>query len=453
MTVTIRSLFLKIFLWFWATVAVTGIALVLTFVLHPADVSRQWHSSTEDMARYFGAGAVEAVESHGKAGAEAYIAEAEWRTHKQACLFDADGRAIAGTHCAMFARMVPWVEKDGRPKYYKMGHAVHVAVLSPGRRGNYIYVTEVPVGPPGGVGGEALLLRWLVALLVSGFVCYLLTRYLTRPILRLREASQHLAAGDLSIRATGMERRGDQLGSLVRDFNTMADRIEGLVGRQRQLIADISHELRSPLARLNVAVDLGRARKGDDAAFDQMEHDLALMNEMIGRLLTVARLDTSTAPLEMARIDLGELVSRIVREAEFESRGSDAGVRLDVRGPCFVEGNEELLHSAIENVVRNAVRYGGPAKPVDVLLECVDAAKPSKIRLVVRDHGQGIPEAELGNIFRPFYRVASDRNRESGGTGLGLAIADRVVRVHGGTIEARNVQPQGLEVEIVLPGA
>lgn len=452
--VRIGSLFLKIFLWFWATVIVTGISLVLTFVLHPADVSRQWHSSTEDMARYFGAGAVEAVESHGAAGAEAYVAQVERRTHKQACLFNADGKAIAGTHCAMFAGMVPRVERQGMPRYYKMGHDLHVAVLSPGNRGNYVYVTEVPVGPPGGVGGEALVLRWLVALLVSGIICYLLTRYLTAPILRLREASQQLAAGDLSIRAAErMERRRDELGSLVEDFNRMADRIEGLVGRQRQLIADISHELRSPLARLNVAVDLGRERKGDDPAFDQMERDIERMNEMIGRLLTVARLDTSTALVEMDRIDLGELVSRIVREAEFESRGHDAGVQLAVRGLCLVKGNEELLHSAIENVVRNAVRYGGPGEPVEVLLECMDTTAPMKVRLAVRDYGQGVPEAELGNIFRPFYRVSSDRDRESGGTGLGLAIADRVVRIHGGRIGARNAEPRGLEVEMVFPGA
>lgn len=179
----------------------------------------------------------------------------------------------------------------------------------PGNNGAaYAYATSVPAGPP--LSRVAIVRQWCIALLVSGFICYLLTRYLTAPILRLREASQHLAAGELNTRAAAeMERRHDELGSLVRDFNTMADRIEELILRQRQLISDVSHELRSPLARLNVALDIGRQRKGDDPAFDQMEQDIESMNEMIGRLLSIARLDASTTPVAMTEVDLSELVA------------------------------------------------------------------------------------------------------------------------------------------------
>jgi two-component system sensor histidine kinase CpxA len=154
----------------------------------------------------------------------------------------------------------------------------------------------------------------------------------------------------------------------------------------------------------------------------------------------------------MAEVDLTELVSQIVRSADFELQQQNGAVQLSSHEQYFVEGNAELLHSAIENVVRNAIRYSGEGNSVEVHLEKTSSvAAPALVRLLVRDYGQGVPESELVNIFQPFYRVADDRDRQSGGTGLGLAIADRVIRIHGGTIAARNVTPQGLEIEILLP--
>jgi two-component system sensor histidine kinase CpxA len=202
-----------------------------------------------------------------------------------------------------------------------------------------------------------------------------------------------------------------------------------------------------------VALDLGRERKGSDSAFDHMEQDIDCMSEMIGRMLTVAKLDTSTTEVQMTRVDLGELASRVVRSAEFELRERDNAVRFTIREECFVHGNAELLQSAIENIIRNAVRYTSSDASVEVQLQHVEKVGGSFILLSVRDYGTGVPEAELSNIFRPFYRVANDRDRQSGGAGLGLAIADRVVRVHGGTIHAQNASPHGLRVDIFLPAA
>jgi two-component system sensor histidine kinase CpxA len=462
MTIRIQSLFLKIFLWFWATVIATGIALIATWIiLQPKNAPYSSQTSLADTAWVSGTSAANELEQHGASAASAYMGQLSQKAHMKSCLFDASGNVIAGGDCANFDDIGPRAVNSDHSTFNMKHGVVRVAVKVRGPSGRqYIYAVEATEhrGPPAGISHFGFALRWSVPLLVSGFICYLLTRYLTAPILRLREASQHLAGGDLSTRAAAGMGRHDELGSLVRDFNAMATHIEELVSRQRQLIYDISHELRSPLARLNVALDLGRERKGNDPAFDHMEQDLECLNDMIGRLLTVAKLDTSTAAIPMTQVDLTELTSQIVRSADFELQQQNGAVRLSSPGQHFIHGNAELLHSAIENVIRNAIRYTGPGNSVevnivDVQLEAAGTAAPAFVRLLVRDYGQGVPETELVKIFQPFYRVADDRNRQSGGTGLGLAIADRVVRIHGGTITARNAAPHGLEIEMLLPEA
>ena len=459
MTIKIQSLFVKIFLWFWATAIATGIALVVTWILlQPKNATSELQTILADTAWVSGTATVDELEQHGLAAASADMEKSRQKTQLKSCLFDTSGAVISGRDCAIFDDIVPQIAASNRSVLnVKHGFGARIAVKVQGKSGRqYIYAVEGAEhrGPPAGIGLSGIALRWSVPFLVSGLICYLLARYLTAPILRLREASQQLALGNFSTRAAaGMEHRRDELGTLVRDFNGMAARIEELISRQRQLIYDISHELRSPLARLNVALDLGRQRKGSDSAFDHMEQDLECLNDMIGRLLTVAKLDTSTTAIPMAPVDLTELVSQIVRSAEFELQESNGAVRLSSQGQYLLQGNAELLHSAIENVVRNAVRYTGLGNAVEVLLTSDGSTAPAFIRLLVRDYGQGVPESELISIFEPFYRVADDRNRQSGGTGLGLAIADRVVRIHGGTIQARNATPHGLEIEIRLPQA
>jgi two-component system, OmpR family, sensor histidine kinase CpxA len=456
-----RSLFLKIFLSFWSTVIATGIALILTFILEPRSVPSQWHATLLDTARYSGAIAVEEAEQHGFLAASDYIERIDRETHLRACLFNIEGTQIGGSDCESFRSMISHVTTSKSSDFNMKYGIARVAVVLQGSSGHeYVFATELPAGPRAvlGINRSAFVLQWGVALLVSGFICYLLTRYLTAPILQLREASRRLAGGDLSTRATAaIERRHDELGELVHDFNMMASRIEELVSRQRQLISDVSHELRSPLARLNVALDLGRERKGSDPAFDHMEQDLELLDEMIGRLLTLARLDSSAAPLPMTPVDLNELVSQIVSNADFESRKRECRVTLAAREQYLVRGNTEQLGSAIENVVRNAVRYTASGTVIEVLLDWEKKSNTSALAsalfvcLTVRDYGPGVSESELDSIFQPFYRAAEARDRQSGGAGLGLAIADRVIRIHGGKIRARNVEPRGLQVEVLLP--
>jgi two-component system, OmpR family, sensor histidine kinase CpxA len=450
-----RSLFLKIFLWFWATVVVTGVALILTFILVPRSVPSRWHTSLIDTARFSGTVAVDAAERQGAAATTIYLEHLANETRMTACLFDAAGKMIAGTGCQTFLNMASSVVGTKRPDFNMHKGIARVALMLIGSSGRaYIFVTELPAGPRAAIGFDesTVLMQWGVALLVSGLICLVLTRYLTAPIVRLQEMSQRLTDGDLSARAgPELTKRRDEIGELVRDFNAMATKIEELILQQRQLTSDVSHELRSPLARLNVALDLGRQRKGDDPAFDQMQADIQILDEMIGRLLTLAKLDGAESRVQMDEVDLAELLSQICRDAEFESRGKNGSVWLSSSETCMVRGSAELLHSAIENVVRNAMRYTENDTDVEVTLRCEASPRGETVCITIRDFGPGVPATELKNIFQPFYRVAGARDRRSGGTGLGLAIAERVIRLHGGTIDAENVPPKGLRVKILLP--
>jgi two-component system sensor histidine kinase CpxA len=263
--------------------------------------------------------------------------------------------------------------------------------------------------------------------------------------------AQQITAGQLSVRAeSALELRRDEFGDLVRDFNRMASKTEGLISSQRQLLNDVSHELRSPLARMNVALDLLRRHVGEDPALNRMEIDLQRLNEMIGRLLTVAKLEAASTLQNPVRVDLSELVSSVASDAEFEAQ--ERGSRVDVKqaADLVVLGDPSLLRSAIENVLRNAVRFTAVGTAVEVNLRANAASVASEAMIIVRDHGAGVPEEELARIFKPFYRLAD--SRDSTGAGLGLAIAERIVRLHGGRIRAMNEAGGGLSVEIILPG-
>ncbi|HEY2039946.1 MAG TPA: ATP-binding protein [Edaphobacter sp.] len=446
-----RSLFLKILLWFWATIVLTAFSIVLTLILQPSGVPSQWHEALIETAQYAGATVVQEYEHDGVQGATRYLMERDRIASRRVCLFRSDGTAISGNECGRFGPAAHSAAGSDKPEFkVERGHATVAVPIEGTHHDRYIYVTESPIGPRGGVPTNlgTVALRCLIALLVPGLICYLLTQHLTAPILRLREATQQLAMGDLRTRADErMSLRRDELGSLVNDFNTMAERLEGLVNGQRQLIYDISHELRTPLTRLNVALDIGRERKGDDQAFDQMQQDLERMNQMVERLLTLARLDAAAATVPLEDINLTDLVGSIVDSAGFELHERSDKIVLDSEEVFRVRGNAELLQSAIENVIRNAIRYNDSEEPVQVVLERVE----SSVRITVRDHGPGVPSESLQQIFEPFYRVASDRDRRTGGTGLGLAITERAIRMHGGKVYAENATPHGLAVSLQMP--
>jgi len=278
---------------------------------------------------------------------------------------------------------------------------------------------------------------------------------LTSPITRLRNATRKLASGDLSARVGGRLATGqDEVSQLVRDFDQMAEQIEKLVGAQSRLLKDISHELRSPLARLSVALELARQRAGADAqgVLDRISLESDRMNDLIGNLTTIARLDSGSGSIRKVEVRLEEFVEEVARDADFEAQARHCRVECEVMDELPVVGDPALLHSAIENVVRNATRYSGEGTTVKVRAERLShGGSPPEAVIQVRDQGPGVPEAELDKIFRPFYRIDDARGRSTGGVGLGLAITEQAVRLHGGSVRASNLAEGGLLLEIRIP--
>ncbi len=307
----------------------------------------------------------------------------------------------------------------------------------------------VPPPPPPWHFLEGIGVQLAISALVGGIICYLLAWRITAPVRCLRQAVQRLADGDLTVRSgLDSDHRGDEIADLGLDFDRMAGRIETLLLSQKQLVRDISHELRSPLARLQVALGLARrAAPGAAEGFlDRIEREAERLNELIGELLTLSLLENGSGTAEAAPFDLRDLLDEVVQDASFEAAESGRQVSL-AAVPALVAGNRELLRRAIENVVRNALRYTKEGSAVAVQL--VEERQQALIR--VTDQGPGVPDAMLRAIFQPFYRVAEARDRQSGGTGIGLAITARAIALYGGSVTACNRPEGGLEVEIRLP--
>lgn len=283
---------------------------------------------------------------------------------------------------------------------------------------------------------------WIIGLVI--LLCYGFAYHLTSPVRRLQAAVECFGRGDFAARAE--TNRKDELGQLASSFNQMADRIQTLLSAERRLLLDISHELRSPLARLGVAVELARSGEDRESMLDRIQKEADRLNELVAELLQVTRVEGDPSMQKMETVQLDELLGDLVYDSLLEAKAKDCTLLLKAPIPVTLIGDEELLRRAIENVIRNAIRYAPPGSPIDIELGRIgDVAQIS-----VRDYGPGVPEEALPRIFDPFYRVDSDRNRMSGGLGLGLAIARRSVELHRGKLTARNAHP-GLLTIIELP--
>jgi two-component system sensor histidine kinase CpxA len=469
-----KSLFLKIFLSFWAAQALfLVLAILATIALRPA------RHGVESEGPQVLAEVVNAYESGGERGAHDYLKELGHAQHVRAFVFDPAGHELSGRQAP------PWIEDvrqgvtpHGGPTRHRgwMDQLmpppfVRQALTLDGKR--YTMVLEFPPESriffaPHEIPGLGIT----IAVITSGLMCYLLAWSMTKPVARLRKAAQSLAAGDLSARAGApASSQHDELTELTRDFDRMAERIEGLVESQSRLLKDVSHELRSPLARLSVALGLARQKSTPEVegSLNRIELEADRLNQLIQRLLTISRLETGTDGLRKSTLSLRELVEQVAHDAEYETPGrgcrvtSSANTSADTLSDIptadadefLVEADPDLLRSAVENAVRNATRYTAEGTTVEVRLERQRApnGESSGEEIVVRvlDSGPGVPNEALRKIFEPFYRLDDARNRQTGGAGLGLAIADRAIRLHGGQLRASNRKEGGLEIEIRIP--
>jgi two-component system sensor histidine kinase CpxA len=452
-----RSLFVKIFLSYWMAQALFFVlAILITMALRPERQFSAWESLQVKILQ-------EAVEAHkegGAAGVHAYLGHVHDTQHLRAYVFDEHDREISGETPPEWAARVAEDADSSMGWWHRLMMPGRLAppslTTSDGHR--YTIVSERPPGQrralfgPHGVPGLGIL----IGVISSGLVCYLLAWYLTAPVVRLRAATRKLAAGDLTARAGkpwGGARGHDEISELVWDFDTMAERLEKLVNAQSRLLSDISHELRSPLARLNVALALARKRTGPEAesALERIDLEATRLNELIGKLLTIARLEAGDEAMQKAPIDLKELIVEIAKDADFEAQARNARVKVSLESECVVIGNRQLIRSAIENVVRNAIRYTREGTEVSIRLTHAHGKSGAEAAVDIADSGPGVPEESLEKLFRPFYRIDDARGRQTGGVGLGLAIAERAIRLHWGSIRAFNRPQGGLEVEIRLP--
>jgi signal transduction histidine kinase len=300
----------------------------------------------------------------------------------------------------------------------------------------------------GGLRSVAPYLQYL-AVVLSGLVCFLLARHITSPLVELRRGAASIAGGNLTARVPEVIRqRRDEIGQLGRDFDGMAERIELLVNGHKRLLGDVSHELRSPLARLVVALGLARKATPQEGPelFDRIGLEAKRLDDLIGQLLTLSRIESGSHD-PASSIDLTALVHEVVTDADFEARAQSRRVSMTGFEACTVSGTEELLRSAVENVVRNGVRYTREGTTVDVSIR----RERDRAVIRVRDRGPGVPDAMLSEMFLPFRRVHTTHVTRTDGSGLGLAIANRAVAASGGKIAAMNAADGGLIVEIEAP--
>ncbi len=290
-----------------------------------------------------------------------------------------------------------------------------------------------------------IIYQLLLAMVIISLVSYFLASVLTQRIRQLRSTAQVIAEGDLSARVK--LKGADEVSALAADFNRMTDRISDMLASQRQLVSDVSHELRSPLARLRIALEL--AQRADDPAVSlkRIEKEADELENLVTGLLSLARIESGQSRLEKQSLSLCDLLTQIVEDANYEGQASRRHVRLSRCDEVTLFADAVMLRSAIENVVRNALRYTPRASEVTVNA----LQEHDSVMITVDDQGKGVPPPDLERLFEAFARVSEARDRLSGGYGLGLTITGRVIQAHAGRVNAKNRDEGGLRVTLTLP--
>ncbi len=442
------SLYTRTFLSFWAVmvlivVGAIGVTRLVVLAERGDDGTRTAGSLTEEAAL--------ALRDGGEPSLVAFLeATRAKRPGVRVLVVDDHGHELLGRLLPPWAARGPRPPAPTDPSLAIIPARPMTQLIAPDGRRYGLIIT--PPHHEFGVLGlpETLLAVLLVALAATGVASWLLTRSITRPVRALGVATRDLARGNLDIQLDPtVSARRDELGTLGRDFDAMALRLRDLLKGREQLLRDVSHELRSPLARMRVATGLAR-QSGSDVGrqIERIEGEIERLDRLIGQVLHLSRLDAQTGTSFEEEVDLVELLDGIARDAAFEAQARRVEVRWQPpTNAHVVRGNAQLLASAVENVVRNAVSYTAPGTTVELTL-----AREGELECIkVRDQGPGVPPAELEKIFEPFHRVAESRARDSGGDGIGLAITARVMAGHKGTALAENVPGGGLQVSLRLP--
>jgi len=448
-----RSLFFKIFIIFWiaqSLIFVISTALILAHRFpHPTSILDPAFGSLRMEAGQ----ALKAFEASGCAGFDRF---AQQRLETIA-LADEGGKTVCGTTLEItqapvasadevYGRQMATGTEWTLPVTSSSGQKLRFLVLVRRDHGKHTWYSDLL---------HFAFPQLPVAIAIGGLTTFVLVLVFTQPVVRLRKAARELARGNLSARVKEDRQKamlkGDEFKALVHDFNHMAERLESLVNAQRLLLRDVSHELRSPLARLSVALELTRedADPTVNTHLDRIQREAERLNQLIGQLLQLSSMEALEDLHKFENVPLKQVLAEMLPDAEYEARQRDASVALDADCDCVVEGRRELVYRALENVVRNAIRYTEPGTQVEIRLKKNEREGTALVE--VSDRGPGIPEAELEAIFRPFYRVDLARSAQTGGFGVGLAIAERTVKLHNGCIRAMNRSGGGTTVQISLP--
>ncbi len=446
-----KSLFLRVFMSLWLTMAlVLGLFAVVHAVTFPAEFSSRYRKNTARFTELRATLALDCMRTHAT-GCQDPLDPIDDRDATLAVF--QEGVRVLGPEVTGVEEVEVLARQTGATSAKSEEARELLAVVLDRPEGRFVAVS-VQRKPSIWVfflGPDTLLPRLIGIVLVTGLLSVLLARYLSRPIRTLRAATRELGEGDLSVRVSPKLGSADsETLALGHEMDRMAERIEALLDGQKRLLRDVSHELRSPLARLNIALELVRRRSPPEAkeALDRIEREALRLEEMIAELLTLSRLEAG-ATIERSSVDLSALVESVGEDVRFEAEEAGKKLELAAERGVTLQGNEELLRRTIENIMRNAVRFTEPGTAVDVTL----TLRGQAATLEVRDHGPGVPEPALEAIFEPFFRVEEHRAKRGGGAGIGLAIAKRAAAAHSGSLRAENASGGGLRVELCLPAA
>jgi len=458
-----KSVFLKIFLWFWLTVVLVGVTLVITTLITSSKSQTEaegWKASVSFAVQGEASRAVDIYERGGATALKRHFEQMRAERFLHLYLLDETGREVLDQKPPQRAiDLATAARKDIPllPSYPGGDRFAAERVAGPSGR-EYIFFLITPGVPIRDLlmtlGIKAALSLGAVMLVASVF-CYWLARHITAPVVQLQQAASQIADGHLSTRVPqAVHKRRDEIGVLGQHFDRMTERIESLVTGQQRLLDTVSHELRSPLTRLSLAAGLLRQCSPEETAeyLDRIELETTQLGKLISQLLTLSRIESGAdTGSRKEDIDLVNLVQEIAVDGNFEAQARSCIVCVGPLDSCVTRGAPDQIRRAIENVVRNAIRYTKVHSRVEITMLRQGALPAPTALIQVRDYGPGVPDSELRKIFLPFYRVLSHDGSNSDGSGLGLAITERIVQMHGGAVRALNATDGGLLIELELP--